>query len=120
LIYLPKKRGFIPKTGYYNRYYGENRWKAHTIISNSIGQGEILTTPLQLANLAAIIANKGYYITPHTVKDIEGIDTLDKKYMQKHWVTVDTSFFSLCYRWNGESSKRTGRNSTTGVDRTRW
>jgi penicillin-binding protein 2 len=93
-IDLPsEKRGFIPKTGYYNRYYGENRWKAHTIISNSIGQGEILTTPLQLANLAAIIANKGYYITPHTVKDIEGIDTLDKKYMQKHWVTVDTSFF---------------------------
>ena len=94
-IDLPsEKRGFIPKSDYYNRYYGQNRWKAHTIISNAIGQGEILTTPLQLANFAAIIANKGYYITPHTVKDIKDIDTLSKRFSQKNWVSIDTSFFA--------------------------
>lgn len=90
-----EKRGFIPKSSYYDRYYGENRWKAHTIISNAIGQGEILTTPLQIANLAAIIANKGYYITPHTVKDIQNIDTLNRLYLQKNWVDIDTSYFSV-------------------------
>lgn len=95
-IDLPsEKRGFIPKSSYYNRYYGEKRWKAHTIISNSIGQGEILTTPLQIANFAATIANKGYYITPHTVKDIENVDTLDRSYLQKNWVDLDTSYFSI-------------------------
>lgn len=94
-IDLPsEKHGFIPKADYYNRYYGENRWKAHTIVSNAIGQGEILTTPLQIANLAAIIANRGYYITPHTVKDIQDIDTLNRLYSQKHWVDVDTSYFT--------------------------
>jgi penicillin-binding protein 2 len=93
-IDLPSERwGLIPRPSYYDRLYGENRWKAHTIISNSIGQGEILTTPLHIANLAAIIANNGYYITPHTVKDIQGIDTLDRKYMQKNWVSIDTSYF---------------------------
>ena len=95
-IDLPsEKRGFIPKSDYYNRYYGVNRWKAHTVISNAIGQGEILTTPLQIANLVATIANKGYYITPHTVRDIEGVDTLDRKYAQKHWVRIDTSYFQI-------------------------
>jgi penicillin-binding protein 2 len=94
-IDLPsEKNGFIPKSSYYNRYYGQNRWRAHTIISNAIGQGEILTTPLQNANLAATIANRGYYITPHTVKDIEGIDTLNLRYLQKHKVLVDTSYFN--------------------------
>lgn len=94
-IDLPSERsGFIPKSDYYNRYYGENRWKAHTIISNSIGQGEILTTPLQIANLAATIANKGYYITPHTVKDIQGIDTLDRRFLHKHRVDIDTAYFT--------------------------
>ena len=88
-----EKGGFIPKSSYYNRYYKSGYWKAHTIISNAIGQGEILTTPLQIANLAATIANKGYYITPHVVKDIEGVDTLDRKYLQKHQVLIDTSYF---------------------------
>lgn len=88
-----ENNGFIPKSSYYDRYYGKGYWKAHTIISNAIGQGEIITTPLQIANLAATIANKGYYITPHVVKDIEGIDTLDRKYLQKHHTLVDSSYF---------------------------
>ena len=61
--------GSIPTIAYYDRYYGKTGWKAITIRSLSIGQGEVLVTPLQLANEAAIIANSGYYITPHLNKD---------------------------------------------------
>jgi len=93
-IDLPsEKEGFIPPSTYYDRYYGKNYWKAHTIISNSIGQGEILTTPLQIANLASIIANRGYFITPHVVKQIEDIDTLNSNFQEKKWVLTDTSLF---------------------------
>lgn len=93
-IDLPsEKGGFIPRSTYYDRYYGKKYWKAHTIISNAIGQGEILTTPIQMANLAAVIANKGYYITPHVVKDIENSDTLNQIYSKKHQTTIDTSYF---------------------------
>lgn len=62
--------GNIPKDSYYNYYFGENRWNALTIRSMSIGQGELLITPFQLANLAATIANRGYFITPHLVKSV--------------------------------------------------
>jgi len=62
------KKGFIPESNYYNRFYGNNRWSASTTISNSIGQGEILTTPIQMANFTAAIANRGYFIKPHFKK----------------------------------------------------
>jgi len=64
-------KGLIPSDEYYNKIYGENRWKYSTIISLSIGQGELGVTPLQMANLTAIIANKGFYINPHFIKVIE-------------------------------------------------
>lgn len=95
-IDLPyEKRGFIPRTDYYDRYYGKGYWRASTIISNAIGQGEILTTPLQIANLAATIANRGYYVKPHVVKAIEGFDTINHTYTEKNWTTIDTSYFSF-------------------------
>ena len=62
--------GFIPATSYFDRYYGKNRWKALTVISMAIGQGEIGTTPLQMANMTAAIANRGYYYSPHVVKSV--------------------------------------------------
>lgn len=65
-----EKKGFIPKKGYYNHYYSEGRWNAMTIRSLAIGQGEILVTPLQLANFATILANRGYYYPPHLMKKI--------------------------------------------------
>ncbi len=65
-----EKKGFIPKKSYYNRYYSEGHWNAMTIRSLSIGQGEILVTPLQLANFATILANRGYYYPPHLVKKV--------------------------------------------------
>jgi penicillin-binding protein 2 len=95
-IDLPyEKRGFVPTKDYYDRYYGEDRWKALTIISMAIGQGEILTTPLQLANYVAIIANKGYYIPPHTIKSIEGIDKINKKYTTPLYTTIDTVHYNV-------------------------
>lgn len=69
---LPSEsRGFLPNDRFYNKFYGEGHWSANTIISVSIGQGEILATPLQIANLGATIANRGYFRTPHVVKAIQ-------------------------------------------------
>jgi len=64
------KRGLIPDDNFYNRYYPNGGWYASTTISNSIGQGEVLTTPIQLANMMAAIANRGHYFTPHIIKEI--------------------------------------------------
>lgn len=70
---LPNEyRGNIPSIEYYDRLYGKARWKYSNIGSLSIGQGELLVTPLQMANLGAILANRGYFITPHVVDKIEG------------------------------------------------
>ncbi len=66
-----EKPGFLPKSSYYNRIY-KKRWNGYTIISNSIGQGEVLMTPLQMANVMCIIANRGYYVQPHFFKGISG------------------------------------------------
>ncbi len=64
--------GFLPDTAYYNKIYGKRRWAYSTIYSISIGEGELLTTPLQMANAAAAIANRGWYRTPHAVRDVGG------------------------------------------------
>jgi len=66
------RNGSIPSSEYYNGVYGKKRWGYSTIYSISIGEGELLTTPLQMANLACIIANRGHYIEPHAVRDIGG------------------------------------------------
>ena len=86
------KKGFIPESDYYNRFYGNNRWGSSTTISNSIGQGEILTTPIQMANFATAIANRGYYIKPHFVKrvDNKSINNTDKNY-----TTIDKENFEI-------------------------
>lgn len=88
-------KGFIAPASYYDRYYGEHRWSALTIISLAIGQGELLITPLQMANMAACIANRGYYYIPHTIKRIEGIDTIDRRFTVRHPVNIDTANFNL-------------------------
>lgn len=87
-----EQSGMIPSSEFYNRVYGNRAWKGSTIISNSIGQGEILATPLQIANFCATICNRGWYYTPHIVKQIEG-ETLDAKYTTRHQVTVDPAYF---------------------------
>ena len=88
-----ESRGFIPNAKWYDGVYGENHWSANTIISVSIGQGEILATPLQIANLCATIANRGWYITPHVVKEIK--DTvLPQSLIEKRYPTIDKKYFN--------------------------
>ena len=79
-------RGMIPNAEYYTRHYG-NYWRAVTVISIAIGQGEVTLTPLQIANLGATIANRGTYITPHLVKGIEG-EEIDSTYRIPKSTTV--------------------------------
>lgn len=85
--------GNIPTSNFYDRIY-RKRWKFPTIVSLSIGQGEIGATPLQIANLAAIMANRGYYYIPHLVKDSEGIE-IDPKYHERQYTKVDTTYFAV-------------------------
>jgi len=87
-----EKRGLIPNSQYYNKWYGKRGWKGATIISNAIGQGEVLVTPMQLANFCTIIANRGWYKTPHLVKGIEG-ENIDPKYTEKHVTSIDSSYY---------------------------
>lgn len=84
--------GFVPSSAYYDRHYGKNAWKALTIISLSIGQGELGCTPLHIANLAATIANRGYYIKPHIIRD-HGNDSINAVYRERHYTMVDTVHF---------------------------
>jgi len=87
-----ESRGFIPNAKFYNKIYGEDRWSANSIISVSIGQGEILATPLQIANLGATIANRGWYVTPHIVKEIQ--DTvLEPEKLTRHQPHIDRQHF---------------------------
>lgn len=84
--------GFIPDSKYYDKVYGQGRWKATNVISLSIGQGEIGCTPLHLANLCATVANRGYYYIPHLIKDSEDI-SIDPKYKERQYTMVDTVWF---------------------------
>lgn len=83
--------GFVPSADYYTRSYG--RWNSLTVISLSIGQGELGCSPLQMANFAATIANRGFYYIPHVVKKIDGRDSLDAKFYEKHYTKVDSKHF---------------------------
>lgn len=82
-------KGNIPTAAYYDRYYTSGHWNFLTIISMAIGQGELLITPLQMANMTATIANRGWYYTPHLAKKIEGEEDIDPKYREKHLTTID-------------------------------
>ena len=86
-------RGFIPSLALYDRAYGENRWKFSNIYSLSIGQGELLITPIQMANLAAIIANRGFYYIPHLVKNIHSLSDKLPQYLEKHPTGIDSIHF---------------------------
>ena len=91
-IDLPgEKRGLIPNGDYYNNAY-KGSWNGLTVISISIGQGEVNLTPLQIANLGATIANRGYYITPHVVKKIRG-EALDSAFTVKHYTKASRSSY---------------------------
>ena len=91
-----EKGGDIPSSKLYDRIYGAGHWKYSTIYSLSIGQGEMQVTPLQMANLAAIFANKGYYYTPHLIKEVDGDPKkIPAKFQEKKFVGVDALHFDL-------------------------
>lgn len=84
--------GFIPNGNFYDRWYPNIRWRATYNISNAIGQGEILTTPIQLANMTAVVANRGFYYTPHIIKEIKG-EKIPEKFTIPHQTSIDTRHF---------------------------
>lgn len=87
-----ESRGFIPNSDYYSKSFRGPKWSANSIISVAIGQGEILATPLQIANLCATIANRGYFYTPHIVKDIAD-STIDLKYKNKNQPSIEKKYY---------------------------
>ena len=86
------KKGNIPDGDYYNKWYPDFQWGATTIISNAIGQGEILVTPIQLANMTAAIANKGYYYTPHIIKSIED-EAINPNFLTPKQTSINPEYF---------------------------
>ncbi|MFA7081992.1 MAG: penicillin-binding protein 2 [Bacteroidales bacterium] len=97
-IDLPdSKSGFIPDTAFYSRIYKGDSWNFYTIYSNSIGQGEVGVIPLQMANFAAIVANRGWYITPHLVKYFgdENKKKRNTKYIRKHLTMISQDYWNI-------------------------
>lgn len=87
-----EKQGILYSSSYYDRYYGKKRWNYNTIISLAFGQGELGFTPLQTANMTSAIANRGFFYTPHIVKEIKGFE-IDRKFKTKHFTKVSESYF---------------------------
>ena len=88
------QKGFVPSHNFYDKIYGKNRWKYSTNLSLSIGQDALLTTPIQLANMAACIANRGHYYTPHIVKNIKN-DKIDDRFTKRNYANIDSSLFEI-------------------------
>jgi penicillin-binding protein 2 len=87
-----EQAGTMPTAEWYDRLHGKNRWRSLSIISLAIGQGEIGSTPLHLANLAATIANRGWFYTPHLQKDMPD-NPIDSRFTERHYTMVDTTWF---------------------------
>lgn len=87
-----EQAGLLPSVRTYDRIHGKGRWKSLSIISLAIGQGEIGVTPLHLANFTSIIANRGYYHTPHVVRNVEG-ENPNPKYAERHYAAIDTAYY---------------------------
>lgn len=93
-IDLPnEKGGRVPTHAFYDKVYGDNRWAFKTIFSLGIGQGELLVVPLQMANLAAIMANRGHFYIPHVMKKIGNKEAVDSIYRVKHYTKIDPKYF---------------------------
>jgi penicillin-binding protein 2 len=88
-----ERKGNVPTPLHYDKIFGENHWRSSTIISLAIGQGELLSTPLQMANIECTIANRGYYYKPHLIKAIGDKQITKAEYTQKNYVGIDTEYF---------------------------
>lgn len=106
-------KGLMPNSAYYNRFYN-NKWNAYTTIFNGIGQGQILVTPLQMANNAAIIANRGFFYTPHIVKKINGQPNDNPSFTERRETMVDRKYFEEIFQGMvGVVQSGTGRGIKT-------
>ncbi len=90
--FLDENSGRVPTVEHYNRMY-RGSWNSLTVISLSIGQGELGCTPLQMANLAATVANRGYYYIPHIVSRIHDRDSIDARFYERHATMVESKYF---------------------------
>ncbi|GAC1301236.1 MAG: penicillin-binding protein 2 [Mucilaginibacter sp.] len=88
-----ERRGNVPTALHYDKIFGENHWRSSSIISLAIGQGELLSTPLQMANIECTIANHGYYYRPHLIKAIGDKQISKAEYVQKNYVGIDSGYF---------------------------
>lgn len=89
------KSGLVPGVAYYDKWYGELQWAYSTIYSLSIGEGEMLITPIQMCNLACIIANRGWYVPPHTVKQIGNGGKPRDEFLMRYETGIDTAHFRV-------------------------
>lgn len=110
--FMGEEKGFLPTREFYDRRYRKS-WNALTILSLSIGQGEMGCTPMQMANFAATIANRGYYYIPHIVKKIEGIDSIDSRFYKKNYTKVDSRHYQTIAKgmWRGVNVDGTCRGA---------
>jgi penicillin-binding protein 2 len=89
------RKGFVPNGAFYNKVYRTDRWKSPTVISLAIGQGELLVTPIQLANMTAAVANRGWWIRPHIVRNINGKPNPNQEYSVVHRTTINPAHFEV-------------------------
>ena len=110
--FLDEQEGYVPTSERYDRVY-RGSWNGHTVLSLSIGQGELGCTPLQMANLAAIVANRGYYYIPHIVKAIEGQDSIDRRFYERQYTKVEAKHFEPIVEgmWRGVNIPGAGTSS---------
>ena len=87
------RKGRVPSVDFYNRQYGKKRWKAPTVISLAIGQDALVVSPIQMANMCAAIANRGYYFTPHIVRKIDGKVLTDSTFTVAKQTSIDEKHF---------------------------
>ncbi len=111
-----EKAGTMPTAERYDRIHGKNRWKSLSIISLSIGQGEIGCTPMHLANLCATLANRGWYYTPHLQKETPE-NPIDERFKERHYTMVDTTHFQTIVEGMEMAINYTGGGATATIAR---
>ena len=104
------RKGRVPSVDFYNRQYGKKRWKAPTVISLAIGQDALVVSPIQMANMCAAIANRGYYFTPHVVRKIGGKALTDSTYTVAKQTSIDEKHFKTII--HGMEKVYTGKYGT--------
>ena len=93
---LPQElKGNVPSVEYYDKYFGKGHWKSSTVVSLSIGQGELGITPLQMANTMCIISNKGFFYIPHIIKKVGDSVYTEKRFMERNYTDIDSSFYNI-------------------------